>query len=161
MFWKIVFFLLTFYDFSPPAPYWLTVNPLLVNICWVNIDQMLIYIFFTKDRWFLIMWSLAYLENSWRKFGSKFGQKRWFLPKKWETFFSVEYSTIVEYSGCPENNFFWTKNSMKNIFTFYHLVIGPIFKKIEGHHTPPPKTPLLGGGSDMVNDDNSGYVSRR
>ena len=84
------------------------------------------------------------------------------MAKNEETFFSVEYSTPLEYSRHLEIIITWGQNSMKNIFCFYFMVIRPIFQKIDGHCTPPPrKTPFSrgGGGSDGLARDNSGNVS--
>ena len=50
---------------------------------------------------------------------------------------------------------------MKNIFIFGIMFISLKLVKIFWIVDPPQKTPLFWGGSDTVNDDNFGYVSRR
>jgi len=50
---------------------------------------------------------------------------------------------------------------MKNIFIFGIMFISLKLVKIFGVVDPPKKTHIFGGGSDTVNDDNFGYVSRR
>ena len=71
-----------------------------------------------------------------------------------------EVSTLVEYSIHHPNFFLNSKLTFKHFYFLNHVNSTKIEKNIYPSD-PPPKTPILGGGSDTLDGLDFGYVSRR